>query len=349
MTLQQAAETVVNSCLAPAAGEKAVLIYNPEQELPAMAHAMAKAIAAKAAVPELVEQERRSSTMPMSDQALEALSRKPEMIISLSADKLGYDPELRTNPKLVDGKSFPHHLYWLIRGLKTSRGFWSPGITAEHFLLGAGVDWQHLKRQSKRVANLLTHFDRVHVTSPLGTDLRFDISGMEGWKDDGDFTQPGLGGNFPAGESFVSPLVGTAQGILIVDGTMALGQGSEVCDQPIRLTWKDGLLKDMEGGATAAKLADFIRAEESKAAPEFKAFCRNLGEFGVGLLPLNALTGSMLVDEKKLGTCHLAIGSDYDGQAPGPIHLDGIVLQPTVDLESENESLRLLENGEALW
>jgi leucyl aminopeptidase (aminopeptidase T) len=38
----------------------------------------------------------------------------------------------------------------------------------------------------------------------------------------------------------------------------------------------------------------------------------------------------MLEDEKVYHTCHFAIGSNYDGDAPALIHLDGLVSYPTI-------------------
>jgi leucyl aminopeptidase (aminopeptidase T) len=38
----------------------------------------------------------------------------------------------------------------------------------------------------------------------------------------------------------------------------------------------------------------------------------------------------MLEDEKVYGTCHFAVGSNYDGDAESLIHLDGLVKRPTI-------------------
>ena len=75
---------------------------------------------------------------------------------------------------------------------------------------------------------------RVRVTTPGGTDCTFDVTGRE-WKlDDGVLDQPGAFGNLPAGEVFVAPLATGADGVCVIDRSIALG-GEGLVDEPIRL------------------------------------------------------------------------------------------------------------------
>lgn len=54
----------------------------------------------------------------------------------------------------------------------------------------------------------------------------------------------------------------------------------------------------------------------------------------------------MLEDEKAFKTCHFAIGSNYDEDAPSLIHLDGVVKDPTIILVFEDGSEKTaVENG----
>jgi leucyl aminopeptidase (aminopeptidase T) len=55
----------------------------------------------------------------------------------------------------------------------------------------------------------------------------------------------------------------------------------------------------------------------------------------------------MLNDEKVYGTCHLAIGYNYDEDAPALIHLDGLIEQPTLTVILPGGKKRMImENGE---
>jgi len=42
------------------------------------------------------------------------------------------------------------------------------------------------------------------------------------------------------------------------------------------------------------------------------------------------IVGNMLEDEKVYGTCHIAIGSNYDEDVKSFTHLDGLVWYPTI-------------------
>ena len=50
----------------------------------------------------------------------------------------------------------------------------------------------------------------------------------------------------------------------------------------------------------------------------------------------------MLEDEKVYGTCHFAIGSNYDEDAPAMIHLDGLVKNPTIVAIMADASVKTL-------
>ena len=58
----------------------------------------------------------------------------------------------------------------------------------------------------------------------------------------------------------------------------------------------------------------------------------NIVEFGIGTNPNAKITGIVLEDEKVRGTVHFALGNDlsYGRKNDVPIHLDGIVKEPTI-------------------
>ena len=61
-----------------------------------------------------------------------------------------------------------------------------------------------------------------------------------------------------------------------------------------------------------------------------KAFV--IAEFAVGLNPHAIITGTILEDEKVLGTVHIALGNNlsYGGTNDVPLHLDGVITRPTL-------------------
>jgi leucyl aminopeptidase (aminopeptidase T) len=63
-----------------------------------------------------------------------------------------------------------------------------------------------------------------------------------------------------------------------------------------------------------------------------------LAELGIGTnLGVTDLVGSVLLDEKAAGTVHIAFGDDagIGGDTEAPIHMDGILTEPTVYVDGE--------------
>lgn len=68
----------------------------------------------------------------------------------------------------------------------------------------------------------------------------------------------------------------------------------------------------------------------------------NLAELGIGTnVAVTDLVGSVLLDEKAGGTVHIAIGDNagIGGETEAPIHLDGILREPTVYADGESIDL----------
>jgi leucyl aminopeptidase (aminopeptidase T) len=200
------------------------------------------------------------------------------------------------------------------------------------------------------------------VLSPAGTDLRFGIKGRRTHLDDGDFRLPGKGGNLPAGEVFISPALRSAEGRIVFEDSMADIEGCMLLESPIVCNLLGGYVMDCEGGAQARQLEAALRKGMDMASllvskagvkPEealrYATNARHLGEFGIGLNEKAKITGNMLEDEKIYGSCHFAIGFNYEEDAPAMIHLDGLVQRPTViAIDASGTERLVMENGETL-
>ena len=95
------------------------------------------------------------------------------------------------------------------------------------------------------------------------------------------------------------------------------------------------LQKTLKRSKVAAKAMADAGDMPAKRAEELGRNSRNLGELGIGLNPAAKIVGNMLEDEKVMGTCHIAIGANYDDDAKALIHLDGVVMKPTMMAVSE--------------
>jgi len=199
-----------------------------------------------------------------------------------------------------------------------------PMITEEMMCRGAMLaDYHEVSRLTKRVADLLTEASEVEINTPAGTDMFLDIAGREACSDTGIFHNPGDWGNLPAGEAFIAPVEGKARGRIVVDGSMV-----DTLSATIKIKVENGLATRISG-RPASRLIKMLE----EAGP--KAY--NLAEFGIGTNPKARLMGNVLEDEKVLGTCHVAFGdnSTFGGRVRAGIHVDGILLRPTVKLDGK--------------
>ena len=190
------------------------------------------------------------------------------------------------------------------------------------------ADYGALRELTASLGARLTGSARVRVTTPGGTDCTFDVTGRE-WKlDDGVLDQPGAFGNLPAGEAFVAPLATGADGVCVIDRTIALA-GEGLVDEPIRLTFERGRIVSIEGGRAAAS----TRA----AIAEAGAGADVVAELGIGTNERARITGSVITDEKVLGTAHVAFGDNasasYGGDNRAAIHVDGVMADATIEAD----------------
>lgn len=200
-----------------------------------------------------------------------------------------------------------------------------PGITKEVMIRGLNADYKKISKLSIRLKNILEKGTRVRVTAPAGTDISFSIAGRKAFASKGLFHKKGESGNLPTGETFLAPVEGTSNGVFVVDGSMA-GLGL-VKSTNIRIGVKDGFATDITGGIIAKKLVKMLDSVEKKA--------RNIAEFGIGTNDSAKLSGILLEDEKVMGTIHIALGNNVSmgGSVNVPIHLDGVIKEPTVYLD----------------
>ncbi len=197
-----------------------------------------------------------------------------------------------------------------------------PGITEEVFTTGLDADYDRIAAECENVLEQVSDAEEIRVTSPQGTDITLVIGDREWLPDTGIVHEPGDFSNLPAGEVFVSPE--SADGTIVVDGTIR-PHGLLDDDQTVRFTVEDGFVTEVDDDAITEELA--------VAAEEVGNDAYNLAELGIGTnVAVTELIGSVLLDEKAGGTVHLAVGDDHGigGDVVAPIHMDGILTEPTV-------------------
>jgi leucyl aminopeptidase (aminopeptidase T) len=205
-----------------------------------------------------------------------------------------------------------------------------PGITDGVFLMGLDADYDAIAQHCRDVLAQVEDATEIRVTSPQGTDITFQRGDREWQLDTGIVHEAGRMSNLPAGEVFVSPT--TADGRFVVDGTMM--PHGQLDGKELAFTVEDGSVTEISD--------DDVREQVETAAEEVGQDAYNLAELGIGTnIAVTELVGSVLLDEKAGGTVHIAIGDDHaiGGDTRAPIHLDGILTEPTVFADGEAVTL----------
>jgi leucyl aminopeptidase (aminopeptidase T) len=200
-----------------------------------------------------------------------------------------------------------------------------PGVTEEMLARVMSADMVELRRRGAAVAAVLDAGREARITCAHGSDLRLGLEGRTAIPDAGQLTALGAFGNLPCGEGFIAPLEGTGEGTLVVNGSIAgVGRVSD----PVTLTVRHGHLAEATGSDGIA-LLELLTAHGPDGT--------NVAELGIGTNEKAILTGEILEDEKILGTAHVAFGASaaIGGTVQVPVHLDCVVLEPTVEIDGE--------------
>ncbi|MBI4345287.1 MAG: hypothetical protein HY553_00420 [Elusimicrobia bacterium] len=202
------------------------------------------------------------------------------------------------------------------------------------------ADYRACAGRAAKVASRFTAGKSVRVTAPAGTDVSMRIDGRTGNCCPGFVERGGELGSPPDVESNVSPIEDSAEGVVVVDGSIPY-PGLGLVDSPVRLEVAGGKIVAMDG-EDKALLGRLKRLFESAGSE--KAYV--LAECGVGLNERASLTGVMLTDEGAAGTMHFGFGSNYTvgGKNQVSFHLDVVFRSPTLAVDGAP----VLENGRYL-
>ncbi len=305
-SLLKAAVIALKDCMKLAAGES-VLIVTDAKLLP-IGKALKQAALELGADPVLIEMEPRSRDGEEPPASVAQAMMKSDVVL------------------VPTSKSLTHTAARRQACAAGARVATMPGILRETMIRCLNADYYAIAERTKRLTDILSAGSLLRVTSPGGTDLTLPIGGIKAIASTGLIHDRGASGNLPSGEAYLMPVEGTAAGLLVVDGSMA-GVGSLAGKRPIAIRVEKGSAVEITGGAPAKKLREKLEPLGAKAF--------NVAEFGMGTNDAAVITGSILEDEKILGTIHVALGNNVSmgGTVDVPVHLDGVVKSPTVVLD----------------
>jgi len=204
----------------------------------------------------------------------------------------------------------------------------------EHVIDAIDIDYPLLQDKAKKMKNALDFGKEIVVKTAKGTDLRLDVKGRTAITNDGDYSRTPGGGNIPAGEVYVAPCK-NVNGVVVIDGTVKHHWGTVKVKDPVKMVIEDGSVVDIEGGFEADLLRKSI--EWGGRHAKHPALVSRIGELGIGINPGASLIGATIVDEKSVGTAHIALGSNYwfGGTIYTIMHLDQIFKNPTIYVDEK--------------
>jgi leucyl aminopeptidase (aminopeptidase T) len=209
-----------------------------------------------------------------------------------------------------------------------------PHFDPEMFFTSMAVDWEALAARTARVAQAVNRGTHVRVTTPDGTDLSFSIEGRYAEGDNGLLTNPGSFGNLPAGEAYLAPLEGTAEGVMVINYAP-----TRKLAPPLTLRIKSGNVVAIEGDDPHKEWLERKFSESPKN--------RNIAELGIGTNDRATRPDNVLEAEKILGTVHIALGDNtgFGGIVSTPFHEDYVLYNPTLTVIAEDGTTCVILNS----
>ncbi|HET8814001.1 MAG TPA: aminopeptidase [Solirubrobacterales bacterium] len=303
--LDRAVKTVVRQCMGVQPGEDVLVICNPvTEEIGALMRIEAQGDGADATLAVISERDSAAAEPP---RAVAAAMAAADVVLAPTIQSLSHTAARKAATEA---------------GVRIGT---LPGVTEEMLSRLMTGDLEEIRRRGWAVVTALNRGSEARITCPNGSDLRIGLEGRLGIVDAGELGNRGAFGNLPCGEGFIAPLETTSEGTLVVDGSIA---GVGLLDEPTSLKIEEGHLVDASG-ADGSALMELLTAHGSDGT--------NVAELGIGTNEEAVLTGNILEDEKIFGTCHVAFGASaaIGGTVQVPVHLDCVVLEPTVEIDGE--------------
>jgi leucyl aminopeptidase (aminopeptidase T) len=300
-----AVRTVVRQCMGVSPGEDVLVVCNPvTEEIGALMRIEAQGDGADATLAVISERDSAAAEPP---HAVAAAMAAADVVLAPTIQSLSHTAARKAASEA---------------GVRIGT---LPGVTEEMLIRLMTGDLDEIRRRGWAVVSMLNSGSEVRITCRHGSDFRFSLEGRLGIVDAGELSNRGAFGNLPCGEGFIAPIEGSGEGTLVVDGSIA---GVGLLETPVSLTIREGHLTDATGSA-GDTLMDLLTAHGPDGT--------NVAELGIGTNEEAILTGNILEDEKILGTAHVAFGASaaIGGTVQVPVHLDCVVLEPTVEIDGE--------------
>ncbi len=193
---------------------------------------------------------------------------------------------------------------------------------------GALADYGEVERITRKVTEVLTRAGTGRFTTPEGCDMTFSLEGRTCHSLIGVARNPGEFTACPDGEAAISPVEGSANGVMVNPFSIEHKDLGFV-EEPMRLEIRDGNVRSITGSSAADRFWELLE--------ECGGLSKNIAEFAVGTNPASRKRATMREAKKSYGTCHMAVGDSgtLGGNVVAPLHVDMIFDNPTVWADDE--------------
>lgn len=177
------------------------------------------------------------------------------------------------------------------------------------------ADFKQMYRFNERLMKKLNGTDKIRIVGEK-TDLEFSVKGRDFINGCGIIEKESMGYiNLPAGEIFTAPVETSANGQIYFDLPCMYHYGKRV--HGVTFVFRNGKVVKYDVKSGKKNFEDVLSHASGKKT--------TIAELGIGTNPNARPTGGMIiVDEKILGTIHIAIGSNklYGGTNEATMHWD---------------------------
>lgn len=209
---------------------------------------------------------------------------------------------------------------------------------------GIAADYNVVAEKAKKIKKIMENSKEVRVTSPLGTDLRFQLYTHNIIPRSPIFNEGLYWNQAPEGEVMSCPYEKSFNGRMVIDGVVT-GMG----EPPSPITWdfKDGIVTNLEGDTEFLdKLFSMLHTSDRRLESFIGMY---IAELSIGCNDWAVFDDNISNCEKVSGGVHFAMGnSEGLGEDRGETyHFDNIMKSLTLTITAkDNNSIKIIEDGE---
>jgi len=197
------------------------------------------------------------------------------------------------------------------------------------FLKSFNHNEKEVHKLNQKLKKLLKKTKEIKITCPKGTNLCISLGKRPVICNEGNWREYST--NYPVGETYTSPIEGSANGIAFVSSAKISGK-TIIPKKPVKFVFEKGILSSTNSKSINDNLKYVEKFNKAKKINNYKNAVRTIAEFAIGTNRNASIVGAMICDEKTLGTCHFATGNNkhLGGKNYCHGHFDYVITKPSI-------------------